>query len=129
MVLLPVQNGNSLGAPRYSAIINATAWTVMHEMIFEKPENLIDMALEEGATAVIKFPVLQQLEREFVFRGLLSCMTLTKALLGIRCWWLLTPYQLARYLLANGGSLVKVSEHGKSLRRQQKAETRSSDAA
>lgn len=35
-------------------------------------------------------------------RGLLTCVTVVKHLLGIRAWWILTPHQLYRYLQQGG---------------------------
>jgi hypothetical protein len=42
----------------------------------------------------------------FMYRGLGNCVSLTKWLLGCRAWWVVTPKQLYRHLLAKGGKEV-----------------------
>lgn len=32
-----------------------------------------------------------------------TCVSVVKGVLGIRAWWVLTPYQLYKYLLKHGG--------------------------
>jgi len=34
----------------------------------------------------------------FIFRGLMTCVSTVKHLLGIRAWWIVTPKQLYNYL-------------------------------
>ncbi len=46
----------------------------------------------------------------FLGRGVLTCVSLTKYVLGVRCWWVVTPYQLYRWLQRNGGREVTCDE-------------------
>lgn len=37
-------------------------------------------------------------DNRFIFRGLMTCVSTMKHLLGIRAWWVVTPKQLYNYL-------------------------------
>ena len=43
-------------------------------------------------------PAHQHFQRGWRPRGLFTCVTAVKHLLGIRAWWIITPHQLYRYL-------------------------------
>jgi hypothetical protein len=127
-VLLPVYYPEqSLGAETFSMVVNPLAWGVQATVLFRSPRELAQEALKEGATAVIKFRVDEKFQRDYVPRGLFSCVTLLKAVLQISAWYVWTPEHLARYLLRNGGELVKrAADHDGSIRRlAAEAETRS----
>lgn len=116
-IVLPVHRGNSLVDPVYSLIINPLLWGIDAEVYFHPPWKLAQEALENGATCVVKIAVDKRFDREYVPRGLLTCVSVVKALLGISAWFVWTPEHLARYLLRNGGQLVeKGLQHGRTVR-------------
>lgn len=43
----------------------------------------------------------RQRQDKFIFRGLLTCVSMVKHLLGIRAWWVVTPKQLYNYIRSN----------------------------
>ncbi|HKY44898.1 MAG TPA: hypothetical protein VJM50_17530, partial [Pyrinomonadaceae bacterium] len=49
----------------------------------------------------------QKFSGKYLPRGLLTCVSLTKALLSIGAWHVWTPEQLARWLLQNGGEIME----------------------
>jgi hypothetical protein len=64
-------------------------------------------ALKDGATCVVKIAIDQKFTGAYVPRGLLTCVSLIKAALGLKAWFVWTPEHLARYLLRSGGSLIE----------------------
>lgn len=46
----------------------------------------------------------------FRLRGITTCVSLVKSIIGIRAWWVVTPEQLMLYLLGNGGEVVDVAD-------------------
>jgi len=53
----------------------------------------------------IKLPLAEHLG--YTFRGIITCVSIIKAALGIRAWFIITPQQLRRYLLRIGGISLK----------------------
>lgn len=96
-----------LSAEQYSVVIDARTNFTEVDVLFHSPKSLVETALDEGATCVIKFSVDRKGQRDYVPRGILTCVSLTKAIIGISAWYVLTPEHLARWLFRNGGKLVK----------------------
>lgn len=107
LIVLPVHTGSSLRSPVHSLVINPLTWGVQCDVIFERPADLAQEALREGATCVVRMPVDQKFDREYIPRGLFTCVTLIKSILGVAAWYVWTPEHLARYLLRHGGSIVR----------------------
>lgn len=108
-VVLPVYfPDNRLSAIQYSQIINPTMEHIRSDVIFEPPAKVCEAMLKDGATCVIKLAVDQKFTGRYVPRGLLTCVSLVKALLSIDAWNLWTPEQLAKWLLMNGGELLEI---------------------
>lgn len=123
LIVLPVYYPeHSLAAQRFSQVINPLTWIVQADVIFRSPEDLAQEALREGATCVIRFPVDVRIERDYVPRGLLTCVSMLKAILGVSAWYVWTPEHLARFLLRSGGKMVeRVEPHGRTIRKQAEA--------
>lgn len=127
MVVLPIHYPEqSLGADVFSLVINPLTWGVETDVFFEHPKRLVAEALAEGATAVVKIRIDRRFDRDYVPRGLLTCVSLIKAILGLSAWYVWTPEHLARHLLRNGGELVRESDVSTV---RQKAQTRRRNAA
>ena len=62
--------------------------------------------LKVANASVIHFQTREDTERTFRFLSLHYCVTFAKQALRVPHTWILTPFQLYRYLLANGGTLV-----------------------
>ncbi|HKY45624.1 MAG TPA: hypothetical protein VJM50_21220, partial [Pyrinomonadaceae bacterium] len=92
-----------LSAVAYSQVINPWTDHIRSDVLFQSPRSVAEAALKEGATCVISLPVDQKFSGKYLPRGLLTCVSLTKALLSIGAWHVWTPEQLARWLLQNGG--------------------------
>lgn len=123
LVILPVYYPErSLGAEQFSIVIDPLTWGVWCKVLFEAPRKLALDALEDGATAVVKYRVDQKFERDYIPRGLFTCVTLLKAILGLSAWYVWTPEHLARYLLRNGGQLLERPANVSSVLEARKAE-------
>ncbi len=94
-----------LTADVYTLFVDPRSNYVDVRVIWLPPEECARQLMEHGATAIIKFPVDHFRYRDYVPRGFLTCVSLPKAILGIRSWMIITPWQLARYLLRTGGKL------------------------
>lgn len=60
-------------------------------------DNIVTVILEVDADLESRVP--------FFLRGLITCVTVTKAMLGVHAWWIWTPRQLYKYLLRHGARL------------------------
>lgn len=97
----------STSAERLSMLVNPGTDHVAIDLIRSSPAKLVEMALDEGATCAIKIAIDQKFTGAYVPRGLLTCVSLVKAALGLGAWYVWTPEHLARYLLRNGGELLR----------------------
>ena len=61
---------------------------------------------EEKTTDILKFNVRLQAQG-FVPRGIITCVSVVKGVMGQRAWWILTPLQLYYYLLRKGAVSLK----------------------
>lgn len=96
-----------LAAIQYCQIINPTMEDLRADVVYKPADQVCADLLDDGATCVIRFPVDQKFTGRYIPRGLLTCVSLVKALISVDAWWILTPEQLANYLLRNGGSLME----------------------
>lgn len=51
--------------------------------------------------------IRKQQNDKFIMRGMMTCVTITKHLLGIRAWWVMTPKQLAKHLVRKHNGIFK----------------------
>lgn len=106
----------SLGSDVFSMLINPLSTHVEIDLFTTHPEAFCLKTLEEGATMAIKVPVDHNPKRDYVPRGFLTCVSLVKAVLGLRAFSIITPEQLARRLILNGGQILEKPQNGKPLR-------------
>ena len=90
-----------------SIVLNPTVSHLSVQAFGRFPRDVAREALRDGATCVVRCRVDHAPTGEYVPRGPLSCVSVTKAALGIRAWWVVTPEQLARLLVRMGGDLVE----------------------
>ena len=77
------------------------------ESILASPAVALDrMLAREDCTCAIEIELNDDARDWYVGRGMLTCVSATKAFLGLPSfWWVWTPHGLARILLALGGKL------------------------
>lgn len=107
MLIIPTDGGRSLFDPRGSCVVvNGLSYTVNVNGLETTAKQAADHCLANGATEVLRFKVSKKFTREFVPRGILTCVSLIKAIIGINAWWVITPEQLRKWLLENGAEKV-----------------------
>jgi len=102
---------HSLFAKSASILIGSQTDHVSVDFVQRPALELAQAALEDGVTCVIKIAIDQKFTGAYVPRGLLTCVSLVKAALGLKAWFVWTPEHLARYLLRNGGRLIEREPH------------------
>ena len=106
-LIMPAKvSGVSLFAEQSTVMINPGTDHIAVDFVQRSPKALAQDALAEGATCVIKIRIDQKFTGAYVPRGLLTCVSLIKAALGLRAWYVWTPEHLARHLLRVGGELI-----------------------
>lgn len=107
IVLPAYPAGQSLMRPAASQFV--CMWTdhVRSDVLPQTPTAVCEAALKDGATCVISIAVDQKFSGRYVPFGLLTCVSLVKAMIGCKAWYVWTPEQLARWLLQNGGTLME----------------------
>lgn len=97
-----------LMAEVFSMKIEYLRWGVDAAIWWRPPEVVAKAFLDAGVTAIIEFPFTAPNDHpRFVKRGLMTCVTLTKAILQIDDWKVWTPKQLFAYLVRHGGRLYQ----------------------
>lgn len=76
-----------------------------------KAEILInEYVSRETVLDIVKISLPFEVTKAYTVRGLLNCVTLVKALLGIKKFFIFTPKQLHSHLLTLGGESLKGKE-------------------
>lgn len=106
-IVVPAYNPTAgLRAGRASVVIDPRSNHVSIDVLFMPPKEVADHLLGQGAKCVIKFNVDRRGLPDYVPRGILTCVSMLKAICGIGAWYVWTPKHFARWLLRNGGELV-----------------------
>lgn len=90
-----------------SIIINPWIGFIRVDYSPQTPQAICRQMVEEGATCAIEIPVDQKFSGAYVPRGLLTCVSMIKAMIGCNAWNVLTPEQLARWMLRHGGKTME----------------------
>ncbi len=101
-----------LMANQWTKRIEPTTWGIDVDFHFISLSDAAQQAYRFGATSVLKISVDTTPRRSYVPRGFLSCVSVLKAILGLRACWIVTPKQLHRFLRRNGA--IEVENDGKS---------------
>lgn len=101
---------------RYSMKHEVTSRRTDIAVWWASPDEVAASFLDlEEVTDILRVRVDIDREIGYIPRGMLTCVSGTKSLLGVRAWWVLTPKQLYRYLLENGAvSLKEDTQDGRS---------------
>jgi len=71
------------------------SWLEVQVMPYGPKDNVPQLMVSLGHKVMY---IRKSRQNKFIMRGILTCVTIMKHLLGIRAWWILTPKQLAKYL-------------------------------
>ena len=107
-VILPVYSpGATLFSEGHAVAIQSIGWGVEVVVLEKSALEVAQTQLKEGATAALSIPIDLDMKRLYVPRGLLTCVSLIKAVLGLRGgWYVFTPKHLCRYLLRHGANFI-----------------------
>lgn len=89
-------------------MINPLGFAVAVDQVDLLAVDAAKHALASGATLALSWKVDLVPRREFVPRGLLTCVSVVKAVLGISAWFVLTPEHLARWMIRNGAQRLEI---------------------
>lgn len=92
---------------QYTIKVEPQSWGIDIELWLETPEEIARQWTENGDVVVRYKTTIPGSNYIFRPRGLFSCVSIVKSVLGINCWRLLTPWHLFLYLVRNGGQLIK----------------------
>lgn len=98
----------SLLATRFTVKFEPLRWGFHSDVWYAPPEDVIAEFSRPPVSCIIAFDVdyPPQNFSYMIPRGLITCVSAVKAMMGLRNWRILTPAQLAEYLLAEGGRLI-----------------------
>jgi len=65
--------------------------------------------LEPNVSDIVKITLPLTKKVSYTIRGIVNCVTIVKAFMGLKCWWIMTPQQLHRHLKRIGGKSLKPS--------------------
>ena len=87
-------------------IIDPLAHAISHNVKNHNIEVILRKVKSIAGSKIIKYTRTISRKKTWRFRGLYNCVTSTKAVLNIWCWSI-TPKQLYKYLLRQGGIIIK----------------------
>lgn len=96
-----------LTADRYMTMVEGVVWGLHVDTVWTDPIKLTEDLYREGATAVLQ--VSMPLPPAYVHTPavrLMTCVTVVKAVLGLRACWVWTPKQLFTYLVRHHGATL-----------------------
>lgn len=99
-----------LMADQYTAKIEYTNSHTDVDIWWASPDDVCKDFYRQGATAILKYRAQLPGERVLGSRGLMTCVSVVKSVLGLSCWEVQTPYQLCRRLLYLGAKVVVKGE-------------------
>lgn len=103
-VVLPVYFPKpGLMATRWSMTIEATGWGIVADLHYADPFEAAQEFYDRGGFSVIEIDIVTPPKRLISFGGLRSCVSVSKSILAMRAWWVLTPRAFRAYLLRSGG--------------------------
>ena len=107
LLILPADGDRSLfDKTGQSIVVNGMSYTTNINLHNVRAADLARQCVERGATDVLRFKVSKRFTREFVPRGILTCVSLLKSVMGISAWWVITPAQLRKWMLENGAERI-----------------------
>lgn len=106
-MLIPVYYPEaSISSQQYVMRLEYTARGVDLEIIWDDIENTLKAIPEH--TDVLKYKVVTDLNQYTRLRGMLNCVSLTKATCLIQNWRIVTPFHLYRWMRMNGAKSLRL---------------------
>ena len=99
ILLMKLSDSQTLVIDPLSHAINFNIKNHSVEVVIRKVKSI-------AGSKIIKYNRPISRKKKWRFRGLYNCVTLTKAVLNIWCWSF-TPKQLFKYLIRQGGIILK----------------------
>jgi len=99
LLLMPLSDSQVL-------VIDPLIHAVSHNIKNHSVEVVIRKVKSVAGSKIIKYTRPISRKKKWRFRGLYNCVTFTKAVLNIWCWSI-TPKQLFKYLIRQGGIILK----------------------
>lgn len=96
-----------LMADQYCLKVEVAAKRIDTNCWWAPPDNVIEHFLKAGVTDILRVRVDIGGNSRYIPRGLLTCVSATKSLLGLRAWWVLSPLQLYAHLIRHGATSVR----------------------
>lgn len=87
-------------------VIDPLAHAISHNIKNHSIEVILRKVKSIAGSKIIKYTRPISRKKKWRFRGLYNCVTSTKAILNLWCWSI-TPKQLFKYLLTQGGLIIK----------------------
>jgi len=112
-----------LMANQWTMRVEPVTWGIDVDFNFISLKDAAQAAYDRGATSVLKMSVDTRPKHAYVPRGFLSCVSVLKAILGLRACWIVTPKQLHGFLRRNGAIEVENGNAENTVHRVQDAET------
>lgn len=87
--------------PKICMKIESLANMIDTEVWNATPEEIVEGFLPR-VTDILRISLRIKSGRGYIPRGITTCVSVPKAVMGIKAWWILTPKQLYNYLLSIG---------------------------
>lgn len=97
VVVTPIIIGDLIDDPLWLSIDSLACWMDVRVTVF--PPDVPDDAM------VLWFRSWRP--RRYIGRGFITCVSVAKAVLGVRAWWVVTPYQLYLHMRRLGASGIE----------------------
>lgn len=93
---------------KYCVYTDACYGLLVNQIHWEAASSVVaDALVKRAITAVVVVDVEKTHQRMYIPFGLWTCVTVAKALLGVRDWRIQTPQSLFRYLDKRGAIVVR----------------------
>lgn len=101
-------------ATEFTMKVEPLCWGIDVAVFWDEPGVVAQAFADDCATAVLAVDVRLPPGKigEYIPRGVFSCVTIVKAVLGLRAWRIFTPWSLYRYLLAHRGARLVLPHDG-----------------
>lgn len=96
-----------LAADRYCLKVEPLQWGIDTAVWFADPDVVVQAFYRAGVTAVVEYDADFPPAAVYIPRGIFTCVSTVKAVLGLRNWRVWTPWHLYRHLIRHGARLVK----------------------
>lgn len=98
----------SLTAARYCLKYEHLASFTEVDIYWANPREVADYLLKNTKTSsILRVSVEKTASNKYIPRGIITCVSSVKAILNLRAWWVVNPYQLWKHLINNGAEILE----------------------